>query len=163
MSVSSGNERGERFVKRKTAILAIILVALILLAVTFGAIFDGTRAPKTLEPTAIIITYRVNHQYKNHTISNREEIKEMLGMLGGAETTTDRSFGSVIHGEMTVRFADGEEIRYIFIRRNWLQRRSGDSVTPDTLFLSNTMLYDKICAILTKVEGSPIDVLKDNP
>jgi hypothetical protein len=106
--------------------------------------------------TSVTIGYSVQQQKKSLTVSNPEELQEILTNLH--VTNARKGAHLTWKAASTVDFAmgDGTVIKTAFVRKNQLDRSDWGQLFVDPRF------HEKLCEVVSKTEGKPVDVLKEN-
>jgi hypothetical protein len=110
------------------------------------------------QATAIRIGYTVGEQRRHVTVSRPEELRRLLDALTVTSTIRRTDFPSwQARGSADFTLPNGTVLRTVFVYNDQLERLHWGRlyVTQD--------FYRKICDLLTREEGRPIDVLKNNP
>ena len=116
----------------------------------------GSKTTEFKNVKSIKIGYVVKGNWKYVTVSDAEEIKEILGTIS-INYTEDSAPGWIVKNKVSFQLPDGKEINLFIARKGVLDRAQ-----YGLIILKDTRFYDKINEILTKKEGRKIDVLVDN-
>ena len=116
----------------------------------------GSRATEFQNTKSIKITYTVNGQHKDVTISDAKEVEEIVDTIS-IDYKEDDAPGWKVWNTVSFKLADDKEINVFIARMGVLDRPQ-----KGLIILKDTTFYDKINEILTKKEGRKIDVLANN-
>jgi len=113
--------------------------------------------PEGLETTkSIKIEYRVKGQWKELTVKDANQVKEILASMS-VHHTDETGRGWVLWNKVIFQLPNNEEKKVSIGKKQIL-----DGPHSGLTYLNDTKFYDKINEILTKHEGKKIDVLEDN-
>jgi hypothetical protein len=109
------------------------------------------------QATMVRIGYTVHKQRKYHTVSNPDELRDLLDGISVVNSSKGSTFSWLSpNGTVEFTFRDGAVLQAVFVYNNQLQRPQWGHLYLKTDF------YDKVCVLLSRVEGRPIDVLQNN-
>jgi hypothetical protein len=116
----------------------------------------GSKATEFQATKSIKITYTVNGNHKDVTISDAKELKEILGTIS-VDYTEDSAPGWIVRNKVSFQLPDDKGINLFIARKGVLDRPE-----HGLIILKDTKFYDKINEVLTKKENRKIDVLVNN-
>lgn len=116
----------------------------------------GSKEKEFQTTKSIKITYTVDGNHKEVTISDAKEVKEILGTIS-VDYREDTTYGWKIWNSVVFQLPDDQEIRVFIARPGVL-----DQVGHGIIVLKDTRFDDKINEIVSKKEGRKIDVLENN-
>lgn len=106
---------------------------------------------------ALRIGYTVDRQRRSITVSDPEELRGLLDSLAITNSVKGMAYpGWKAQGTVDFILADGTVLPSLFIYNTQLERTQWGHLYVKKDF------YDRVCALLTRVERKPIDVLKNN-
>jgi hypothetical protein len=109
------------------------------------------------QATAVRIGYTVHKQRKFVTVSSPGELRELLDSIRVTNAAKGAAFPWLSpHGTAEFTLPDGTVLQTFFIYNNQLERSQWGHLYLKTDF------YEKVCALVSRAEGKPIDVLKNN-
>jgi hypothetical protein len=109
------------------------------------------------QATAVRIGYTVQKQKKFLTVSSPEELRELLDSISVVSTVKGTTYTWwQAQGTADFTLQDGSVLKTMFIYNNQLERNQWGHLYLKADF------HEKVCALISRVEGKPIDVLKNN-
>lgn len=143
---------------------AALLTLLVLLVLAGGLRFLLVRAtgiPPTHEAlyrnaTAVTLRYTVKYQAKTITITDPDEVQTLVSAFHVTRTLKGHSWPTPTNGGADFVLADGSVIQTRFHQPMLLERTQWGGLSLTSEF------YERVCAVLSRAEGRPIDVLKNN-
>jgi hypothetical protein len=116
----------------------------------------GSRGTEFQNTKSIKITYTVNGQHKDVTISDAKEVKGIVDTIS-IDYKEDSAPGWIVYNAVSFKLPNDKEINVFIARMGVLDRPQ-----KGLIILKDTRFYDKINEVASKKEGREIDVLIDN-
>src|SRR5882724_2191459 len=137
-----------RFLPKLTVCLGSLLVALVL-----GC---GGKVKDLYTAKSLKIGYTMSGKWKYLTVSEPKKVKEILDTIS-VEDTDNGAPGLIARDVVYFILPNDAEIKTSFVHAERLDRPQFGQI-----YLKDSKFYDKINEVLSKKEGSKIDVLEDN-